>query len=180
MKTTILFFLSLVFLARAFYVGIRQKYPVGAKVQLKRSAHTEDSTIAEVGEHGTVKEWTTNRSGEKHYIIVQLDSGATVKIMSKPAKDGSGDQIGTFFGEEGAPADNNFDEQPTDVCCKHCKAGKPCGNSCISRNKECRRGHGCACGSGESCCKDRFSFEIQYLKSGCYDTLQLETIYLFV
>ena len=30
-------------------------------------------------------------------------------------------------------------------CCKRCSAGKPCGDSCISRSKSCNRGPGCAC-----------------------------------
>jgi len=30
-------------------------------------------------------------------------------------------------------------------CCKHCSAGKACGDSCISREKQCRKGPGCAC-----------------------------------
>lgn len=30
-------------------------------------------------------------------------------------------------------------------CCKVCKAGKACGNSCISRDKQCHRPKGCAC-----------------------------------
>ncbi|HEX6963766.1 MAG TPA: hypothetical protein VF175_18000 [Lacipirellula sp.] len=30
-------------------------------------------------------------------------------------------------------------------CCKHCSKGKPCGNSCIARNKTCRQPPGCAC-----------------------------------
>jgi len=30
-------------------------------------------------------------------------------------------------------------------CCKVCKRGKPCGNSCIARNKICRKPPGCAC-----------------------------------
>jgi len=30
-------------------------------------------------------------------------------------------------------------------CCKTCKAGKACGDSCISRDKECKKGKGCAC-----------------------------------
>ncbi|WP_128292020.1 hypothetical protein [Afifella aestuarii] len=34
--------------------------------------------------------------------------------------------------------------QPT-ACCKHCSKGKPCGDSCIARNKECHKGPGCAC-----------------------------------
>ena len=30
-------------------------------------------------------------------------------------------------------------------CCKHCSAGKACGDSCISRDKQCHKGPGCAC-----------------------------------
>lgn len=30
-------------------------------------------------------------------------------------------------------------------CCKTCRKGKACGNSCISRTKSCRVGPGCAC-----------------------------------
>merc|ERR1712072_1185397 len=37
-----------------------------------------------------------------------------------------------------------------ETCCKHCKGGKPCGDSCISKDAHCSQPHGCACGS---CCK---------------------------
>ncbi|HZG09407.1 MAG TPA: hypothetical protein VEZ70_10560 [Allosphingosinicella sp.] len=30
-------------------------------------------------------------------------------------------------------------------CCKMCSAGKACGDSCISRDKTCHKGKGCAC-----------------------------------
>jgi hypothetical protein len=30
-------------------------------------------------------------------------------------------------------------------CCKTCTSGKACGNTCISRDKTCRVGPGCAC-----------------------------------
>ncbi|WP_406720347.1 hypothetical protein RPE78_08970 [Thioclava litoralis] len=30
-------------------------------------------------------------------------------------------------------------------CCKTCHKGKACGNSCISRSKQCHKGVGCAC-----------------------------------
>lgn len=32
-----------------------------------------------------------------------------------------------------------------EVCCKRCKAGKPCGDSCIARDKACDKPKGCAC-----------------------------------
>jgi hypothetical protein len=31
------------------------------------------------------------------------------------------------------------------ACCKVCRAGKACGNSCIARSKTCHKGKGCAC-----------------------------------
>jgi hypothetical protein len=31
------------------------------------------------------------------------------------------------------------------ACCKVCSAGKACGNTCISRDKTCHVGQGCAC-----------------------------------
>ena len=30
-------------------------------------------------------------------------------------------------------------------CCKVCKKGKACGNSCIAKSKTCHKGRGCAC-----------------------------------
>lgn len=30
-------------------------------------------------------------------------------------------------------------------CCKVCSKGKPCGNSCISKTKQCHKPPGCAC-----------------------------------
>jgi hypothetical protein len=31
------------------------------------------------------------------------------------------------------------------ACCKVCSKGKACGDSCISRDKQCHKGVGCAC-----------------------------------
>ncbi len=31
------------------------------------------------------------------------------------------------------------------ACCKVCRKGKACGDSCISRSYECHKGRGCAC-----------------------------------
>jgi hypothetical protein len=30
-------------------------------------------------------------------------------------------------------------------CCKYCKKGKPCGDTCIAQDKVCHVGPGCAC-----------------------------------
>lgn len=31
------------------------------------------------------------------------------------------------------------------ACCKKCKSGKPCGDSCIGKDKACDKPKGCAC-----------------------------------
>ena len=31
------------------------------------------------------------------------------------------------------------------ACCKYCKSGKPCGDSCISSGSTCQKSGGCAC-----------------------------------
>lgn len=31
------------------------------------------------------------------------------------------------------------------TCCRVCRTGKPCGDSCIARNRTCRTRGGCAC-----------------------------------
>jgi hypothetical protein len=40
---------------------------------------------------------------------------------------------------------------PREDCCKVCDKGKACGNSCISRAKNCHKGRGCACDAAEIC-----------------------------
>lgn len=45
-----------------------------------------------------------------------------------------------------APAQPAPPSQPTQTgCCRVCRSGKACGDSCISRNNNCNRGRGCAC-----------------------------------
>ena len=38
-----------------------------------------------------------------------------------------------------------YTQPPPRACCKYCSTGKPCGNTCIARNKTCHVGPGCAC-----------------------------------
>lgn len=33
----------------------------------------------------------------------------------------------------------------SEVCCKCCSAGKPCGDSCIAKTSKCTKPNGCAC-----------------------------------
>lgn len=40
---------------------------------------------------------------------------------------------------------NSSDVSFTKYCCKTCKKGKACGDSCISKAKACYKAEGCAC-----------------------------------
>ena len=39
----------------------------------------------------------------------------------------------------------NLSPIPVQSCCKVCRKGKACGDTCISRDKACHVGRGCAC-----------------------------------
>lgn len=39
----------------------------------------------------------------------------------------------------------SFSQVQAAACCKICRKGKACGNSCIARWKACRKPPGCAC-----------------------------------
>ncbi len=41
--------------------------------------------------------------------------------------------------------DNTFNIIATGGCCKVCRKGKACGNSCINKNYSCQQPPGCAC-----------------------------------
>jgi hypothetical protein len=43
---------------------------------------------------------------------------------------------------------------PREECCAVCDKGQACGNSCISRAKQCHKGRGCACNLSEVCAPD--------------------------
>jgi hypothetical protein len=48
--------------------------------------------------------------------------------------------------QEPRDTDGSEDESaPAPACCKVCKRGCPCGDSCISCSKICHKGPGCAC-----------------------------------
>lgn len=46
--------------------------------------------------------------------------------------------------EEPAPSPPTSPSPPR-TCCRVCRTGKPCGDSCIASNKTCRTPGGCAC-----------------------------------
>jgi hypothetical protein len=46
-----------------------------------------------------------------------------------------------WFGVNGS----HLSTPPAQACCKVCTVGNACGNTCISREKICHVGQGCAC-----------------------------------
>lgn len=43
------------------------------------------------------------------------------------------------------PDDASVDAGDSGPCCRICRAGKACGDTCIARDRECHVGPGCAC-----------------------------------
>jgi hypothetical protein len=72
-------------------------------------------------------------------VVVAL----VVSCFAEPA---AADDALSVASERGAPACI-----PAAKCCKICDAGKACGNSCISRSKNCHKGRGCSCDADEVC-----------------------------
>src|SRR2546426_11499194 len=48
--------------------------------------------------------------------------------------------------EEDTPSSKNGKAKETvHPCCKYCRKGKACGNSCVNRTHPCHQAAGCAC-----------------------------------
>ena len=59
--------------------------------------------------------------------------------------DGANLQAGAF--DVAQFLEGTLEEQRVQIaaCCKTCRKGKACGDSCISKSKTCKKGVGCAC-----------------------------------
>ena len=77
-------------------------------------------------------------------VLSCFAEGAAAAEEGAPAA--SAARVVSVVGERSAPACI-----PAAKCCKVCDAGKACGNSCISRGKNCHKGRGCSCDSDEVC-----------------------------
>jgi hypothetical protein len=51
--------------------------------------------------------------------------------------------VGSWLGSSSATAD-------PPPCCKTCRKGKACGDSCIARDKLCEQPKGCACDADDA------------------------------
>jgi hypothetical protein len=45
-----------------------------------------------------------------------------------------------------APVTGCQGDRASGPCCRVCREGKPCGDSCIAKTETCHKGGGCACG----------------------------------
>ena len=69
-----------------------------------------------------------------------------LNVASGDDNDNDGDDNDNRDDIFSADDNDNFDDEPaTGSCCRRCSTGKPCGNTCIARNRTCRAGPGCAC-----------------------------------
>ena len=74
---------------------------------------------------------------------VQSDQQRSFEFSDDPDALDTQDCVDT---EEANPFEESFEgEEYAQSCCKICRKGKACGDSCISRSKTCHKGKGCAC-----------------------------------
>ena len=55
------------------------------------------------------------------------------------------EQLGIAPRDEGDASQQSVDPQTPATCCKYCRKGKACGNSCIKISYTCNKPPGCAC-----------------------------------
>jgi hypothetical protein len=82
------------------------------------------------------------RAQAETIACLQIDLAQARAWIAQPEAGGMGTEsrLGALEGES-APARR---------CCKICTKGIPCGDTCISASKTCRKGPGCACGADGS------------------------------
>ncbi|RAK01634.1 hypothetical protein B0I24_101257 [Aliidiomarina maris] len=68
----------------------------------------------------------------------------TFQVEQTAVQDDGADCSATDESQASTQADENSPLAQT-ACCRTCTKGKACGDSCIARDKTCRRGRGCAC-----------------------------------
>ena len=89
-------------------------------------------------------------------LLILATSTATLALPASDALDAlkdhsalqieaSGIQEPLCFESSDLDADNTDHGLLAQRCCKVCKKGKACGDSCIAKSKQCHKGAGCAC-----------------------------------
>ena len=89
-------------------------------------------------------------------LLILATSTATLALPASDALDAlidhsalqieaSGIQEPLCFESSDLNTDNTDQNLLAQRCCKVCKKGKACGDSCIAKSKQCHKGAGCAC-----------------------------------
>jgi len=86
-------------------------------------------------------------------IALALLFGAAGVAAADPAADGSSPDLQRNAAIQRLLQDDDRRPRSSPVapedriaaCCKICRKGKACGDSCINRSYTCRKGKGCAC-----------------------------------
>ena len=82
--------------------------------------------------------WSDTPASDNLWSTAQ---GGTVRLTTN----GNGRFAESRKSKSSAVGDSSWLEPSAMTCCKICKAGKPCGDSCISSSSICRKAPGCAC-----------------------------------
>jgi beta-lactamase superfamily II metal-dependent hydrolase len=85
--------------------------------------------------------YRTDRDGG--VLVIANDDGSFVVTTDR--SDPKGIVQFRRFVQDSAPPAITPVEAPSPACCRVCTTGQACGNTCISRAKQCRQPPGCAC-----------------------------------
>ena len=84
------------------------------------------------------------------FLALVLATTTCVTTTSEaPLSPGAGELVAESDTTTAEPSDTTVTPTPRApvrrACCRVCRTGKACGNSCINRNYTCRQPRGCAC-----------------------------------
>jgi hypothetical protein len=97
-----------------------------------RLAHVEREAVAAKASDSTALQSCETELQQAREQLVQAESRSSVPTT--PAVSNSRDS-----------GSDRHEAPGSTPCCRVCHTGKACGNSCISRSKQCHKGRGCAC-----------------------------------
>lgn len=100
-----------------------------------------DLTLTDIGENGdrNCSDFSTHAEAQTYY----LNAGGPVRDVH--GLDGDEDGVACEGLAGRIRADRLAQPRGSTRCCRICRTGKACGDSCIARTKTCRKGPGCAC-----------------------------------
>jgi hypothetical protein len=101
--------------------------------------------------HRVTDDWPEGMSpaetaGRRAALAEQLAVEQQRKLETERRKAAASARRSSKSSSNSSSSSSDSDEVAESIdCCRYCDAGKPCGDSCIARNKTCRKPRGCAC-----------------------------------